>query len=179
MRRMITVVATMVVLAAGMACAQTDLDEADYQNIDKLHNKIIRMKREMDHLMKDILSTYPTQTGVAAGVFGQDVKVDVMEGDKMIDVKADLPGMEKDKIDITLDKNKFLKISGTRDVLKKEEKPGAVIQERMSGHFERVIELPAECLSSGINATYKNGVLDISIPKKKEGKEEQVKIQVM
>jgi len=166
-----------VLLIAGLACAQSDLTDEDYKNLDQLHNKLIRMKKEMDRLMKDVISTYPQGEG-AFGGYGQDVKVDIVETDKEMIVKADLPGMEKDRIDITLEKSRLLKIAGKRDVLKQVTAPGVVRQERSSGRFERTVELPSEGLTDGIKANYQNGVLEIVIPKKKSEKEEKVTIRV-
>jgi HSP20 family protein len=162
---------------AGIAYAETGPTEQDYKNLDELRVKLSRMRREMDRFMRDIISDYPGQA-VSVDVVGQGVRVDVSETDKDVLVKVDLPGMDKSKMEITLDNNKILKISGDREEYKKEETPSMVKQERMSGHFERVLELPVECLSEGIKATYKNGVLDIAIPKKEPGKKETVKINV-
>jgi HSP20 family protein len=153
--------------------------DKDYENLDELRAKLVRMKREMDRFMKDIISTYPNQAVNAVDVFGGDVKVDVTEGAKDVIVKADLPGMDKDKIEITLMNNKILKIGGSRNVVKEDKPQGVVRQERMSGNFERVLELPAECLNEGITATYDNGVLEVIIPKKKPGEAEAVKIKVL
>lgn len=165
------------VMLSAAAYADTEPTDADYKNLDELRTKLVRMRREMDKFMKDVITDYPN-AGVSAKGFGQDVKVDVSETDKDVIVKADLPGMDKDKLEVTLDNNRILKIAGSRDVYKKEEGPNVITQERMSGKFERVLELPAECLSEGIKATYKNGVLDIVIPKKEQGKKEAVKINV-
>ncbi len=175
-------IAIIVLLLASLVCpayAGTDPGDDEYKDLDQLHNKIVRMKKEMDRLMKDIVSTYPEQEGAASGLFGEDVKVDIAQTDKDIIVRADLPGMTKDKIEITLEKNKILKIAGARETVKKETAPGMVKQERSLGKFERVLELPAEGMSEGITASYKDGVLEIVIPKKKTLEEEKVKIKVM
>jgi HSP20 family protein len=165
------------VLVSGIAFAQVNDDE-DQTAIDmkKIREKIVRTKTEFDKLMKDVLSTYPEGY---AGSYGQDVKIDVMDSGKNMIVRADLPGMEKDKIDITLDKNKFLKISGSREIVKSQTAPGIVRQERSVGRFERMVELPFEGTSLGIMASYKDGVLEIVIPKKESTKEETIKVQVM
>ncbi|MFA6142450.1 MAG: Hsp20/alpha crystallin family protein [Candidatus Omnitrophota bacterium] len=177
MRKILVSIALLVAMA-GSACAVTTPTEQDYKNLDELRAKLVRMRREMDKFIKDIVSTYPDQAVNAVDVFGADVKVDVAQTDKDVIVKADLPGMDKDKIEVTLINNKVLKIGGTRDVVKKETSSGMVRQERMTGRFERVLELPVECMNEGINAAYKNGVLEIDIPKIKPGKEEAVKIKV-
>jgi len=176
--RKIFILYAILIAVIGSAYAETVPTEEDYKNIDELRVKLMRMKKEMDRFVKDIVSTYPDQALNAVDVFGQDVKVDIAQTDKDVIVRADLPGMDKDKIEVTLLNNKILKIGGTRNVEKKEAAPGMVRQERMSGKFERVLELPVECLNEGIRAAYNNGVLEVDIPKKKPGKEEEVKINV-
>ncbi len=166
------------IFIAGTANAVAVPSDEDYKNLDDLRVKLVRMRREMDKFIKDIMATYPNQTAETAGIFGQDVRVDVVQTDNDIMVKADLPGMDKDKIEIALENNKMLKIAGSRESVKSQATPGLITQERMTGRFERVLELPAECMSEGIRATYKNGVLEVVIPKKKITKEEVVKINV-
>jgi len=63
------------ILAAGMAGGATDLTDEDYKDMAQLKKKLVRMKREMDSFMKDIISTYPDQATGAVDMFGQDVKV--------------------------------------------------------------------------------------------------------
>ena len=164
-------------LAIGTLYAETGPTEQDYQNLDQMREKLMRLRREMDRFMKDVIVN-PGDQGGNMAVFGQDVRVDVAENDNDVIVKADLPGMSKDKIDITLENNRMLKISGSREVTTKQESPGIVKQERMSGRFERVLALPADCESRGIKATYKEGVLEIVLPKKKNAREETIKVNV-
>ncbi|MFA5146280.1 MAG: Hsp20/alpha crystallin family protein [Candidatus Omnitrophota bacterium] len=175
MKKMICAVILSLV-CAGSIYAATDIEEPDYEELDKLHTKIVRMKREMDRLMKDVMSTY--QETSASG-FGSEVRVDVIENDKEMIVKADLPGMEKDRIDVTLEKSRVLKLAGMREVMKSQAAPGMVKQERSLGKFERIIELPAEGMNEGIKASYKDGVLEIVIPKKEPSRDKAVKINVI
>jgi len=167
----------MVALASALIHAEAVTEDDEYKDFDKLHRKLVRMKKEMDSLMTDIVAT-PPQAGSAITGFGQDVKIDVSEDAANIIIRADLPGMEKDKIDVTLERNRFLKISGTREMEKRETTPGVIKQERSLGKFERVIELPIECKNMGIEANYKNGVLEMVIPKKEMKQAEKVKIDV-
>ena len=172
----------LILSAATCAYAQNarDDDSMTDQELTALRKRISQMKRQMDLLMGDIISA-PAATGAAAkrGAFGSDVYVDIVQDEKSVIVRADLPGMEKDKIDITLDNDRLLKISGSREMLKDERSPGVVRQERFSGKFSKVIEMPCEVTPVGIGATYKEGVLEITIPKKKMSpKEESVKINI-
>lgn len=166
---------------AGLCYAQTAPSQEDQESLDmqKVREKIVRTKREFDKLMKDVLATYSDKEGSVLGAFGQDIKVDIVDTGKNMIVRADLPGMDKDKIDITLDNGKFLKIAGTREIKVTQQSPGMVRQERSIGRFERVIELPSEGTSYGVMASYKDGVLEVVIPKKTPAKEETVKIKVM
>ncbi len=173
-----TILAVLIaVFALGGVCHAVELTDEDYKDMDRLRSKLVRMKTMMDTLMKEVVSASPYDYA-SGGTFGENVKVDITEDEKNITVKADLPGMGKDRIDITLEKSKILKISGTREVVKKEASPGVVRQEREYGKFQRALELPCECKEEGIKATYKDGVLEIVIPKKEPSKKDSVKIKV-
>lgn len=177
MKRLLAAI-LLLALFAGASLADNMPTDKDYQNLDQLRAKLVRMRKEMDRFMKDIVGPYADMDKAGVGVFGQDVRVDVAENDKDIVVKADLPGMAKDKIDITLTNDRILTIAGSREVVTQKNSPGVVRQERMSGRFERALQLPADCESQGIKATYNEGVLEITLPKKKGAKEEKIKVNV-
>ncbi len=183
MKKTLMVIAALF-LAASLAIAQVydkptvDDQTQDEKNLEILSKKLVRMKKDMDKFIKDMSATYQGQEGTFTAPFGSDVKIDIVEKDKDFIVTADLPGMDKDKIDVMLEGGKILKISGTRHMETTQTTPGVVRQERMEGKFERVIELPAECKSEGINASYTNGVLEITIPKMEPAKMAAVKVKV-
>ncbi len=179
-------IAVIICLLSGSALFAQSFDERtadeqaqDEKNLEILSKRLIRMKKGMDKFVKDMTTVYSGAAGdTGTAPFGSDVKVDIVENDKDFLVTADLPGMEKDKIDVVLEGGKMLKISGMRSVEKKVEAPGVVRQERMEGRFERILELPAECKGEGIIASYNNGVLEITIPKKEPAQKEAVKVKV-
>ena len=178
MKKIISIVLVGVFLSS-FAYAQNTTDEMSDKDLAAVRAKLNRLKRQMDLLIKDVMWTPSLANNVAAQNFVGNVNVDILQNDKFVMVKADLPGMEKDKIDIVLDNERFLKISGAREIIKSQESPGVFKQERFSGNFSKAVELPCEVMSTGINATYKDGVLEITIPKKVKGvKEEIVKISV-
>ena len=167
------------IFVAGFAYAAVPAGNDDvYKDLDQLKLQIRKMKREMSGLMKEITTDYSSDSKALIEGWGQDIRIDVTENDKDVFVRADLPGMDKDKIEVTLEQNKLLKIAGSRDIVKDQSSPGVVVQERARGVFSRTIELPVECRSDGIKASYNNGVLDISIPKKEKTKEDTIKIKV-
>ena len=181
----LTIVIVISIIAASLAFAQSyertaaDDQAQEEKNLEILSKRLVRMKKEMDKFVKDMSATYSdAQSSPVMTSFGSDVKVDITENDKSFIVTADLPGMDKDKIDIAMESGRILKISGMRNMEKKVTAPGVVKQERMEGKFERVLELPAECMSEGISASYNNGVLEIIIPKKEPVKKESVKVKV-
>lgn len=177
MKKSLIVILIGIFLTAG-ACAQGAIDDNTAQDLSALRKKIREAKRELDLLMKDIVSNASVVSDAVLTGSGEDIKVDILQNDKSVVVKADLPGMEKDKINITLENNRLLKIAGSREVLKSQSAPGMVRQERFYGSFEKMVGLPCEVEHSGINATYKDGVLEITIPKKAQAKEEKIKISV-
>jgi HSP20 family protein len=179
-------IAVIICLLGGSALSAQTYDNVpaddqvqDEKNLEILSKRLIRMKKGMDKFVKDMTTVYSGAAGDAGTApYGSDVKVDIVENDKDFIVTADLPGMDKDKIDVMLEGGKMLKISGMRSVEKKEEAPGMVRQERMEGRFERILELPGECKNEGISASYNNGVLEITIPKKEPVKKDTIKVKV-
>lgn len=153
-------------------------DDTTAQDLSTLRKKLSRVKREMDLLVKDMVSGASMASDAVLKDCAGDVSVDILQNEKNVIVRADLPGMDKDKMNITLESGRFLKISGSREVLKSQNAPGVVRQERFFGSFEKTTELPCEVENSGISATYKDGVLEITIPKKTQANENKIKINV-
>jgi HSP20 family protein len=90
--------------------------------------------------------------------------VDVNETEKDIRVIAELPGMEPEDIDISLDQN-ALRIRGEKRADKEEQGKHYYRVERSYGSFQRVIPLPSEVDEDKIDATYKRGILKVVLPK--------------
>jgi HSP20 family protein len=91
-------------------------------------------------------------------------RVDVVEHDQEIEVSVELPGMDKDDIDVTLSKD-TLTISGEKQDKKEDHGRNYYHVERSYGSFHRSIPLPARVNERGAEAAFKKGVLTISLPK--------------
>jgi HSP20 family protein len=104
-------------------------------------------------------------------------RLDVSETDKEIEVIADLPGLEKKDIDISLD-NGVLVIKGEKKEEYKETDKHVHRMERRYGSFYRALRLPTEVKSDKIEASFKNGVLKITLPKSEEAKKKIARIEV-
>jgi len=102
--------------------------------------------------------------------------VDVVEHEDKFLVKADLPGMKKEDLDITLvDGHLTLKGEKKQETEIKEENYHRI--ERYSGSFRRTIEMPSTVDAEKVAASYRDGVLEITIPKKEEVKPKQIKVE--
>ena len=104
-------------------------------------------------------------------------KIDVYEIKDTLVVKADLPGIDKDKIKIEV-KNGTLTIKGERSEEDKTEEHSAYRLERKFGSFLRSFPLPADADSDKIRAQYKDGVLQVSVPMTKGTMSKEIKVEI-
>jgi HSP20 family protein len=102
--------------------------------------------------------------------------VDVHDNKDTVTVKAELPGMKKDEINISL-QDGVLTLSGERKGSRDSKNGGAFRSERWFGRFERSISLPRPVDSKGIKATYTDGILTVELAKAEEAKPKQIKIE--
>jgi len=103
--------------------------------------------------------------------------VDIRETEQEIVLKADIPGLNFEDIDVHLE-NGTLTLRAERKFDKSEDKGGWHRQERTYGKFERVFDLPDTIEVDAVKADYKNGVLTVTLPKKEVAKPKQIKVQV-
>jgi HSP20 family protein len=92
-------------------------------------------------------------------------------------VKADIPGLDKEDIDISVHGD-TLTIKGEKKEEKESKDKGLVKTERFYGSFNRSLTLPSEVDAAKVKASYNNGVLELTLPKKEESKPKQIKIDV-
>jgi HSP20 family protein len=103
--------------------------------------------------------------------------VDVYEDKDNLHVKAELPGLKKEDIQISL-QDGYLNLSGERKQEEKKESGEYCRAERWVGRFERSISLPCRVQADNIKATYNEGVLLVTLPKAEEAKPRQIPITV-
>jgi HSP20 family protein len=103
--------------------------------------------------------------------------VDVFEkGDEVI-VKAEVPGISKDRIEVKLT-DTMLTLSGEKSKEEEVKDHDYYRCERSFGSFSRTVELPATVKTDAATATFKDGVLEIHIPKTEQAKQKQIKVEV-
>ncbi|HEB76058.1 MAG TPA: Hsp20/alpha crystallin family protein [Nitrospirae bacterium] len=98
------------------------------------------------------------------------------EGDDVV-VKAEMPGIKKDDVDVSLTENSIT-ISGEKKKEEKVERKNYYRLERSYGSFSRTFRLPAEVQSDKAKAKFKDGVLEVRIPKTEEAKKREKKVKV-
>ncbi len=101
--------------------------------------------------------------------------VDLYEKDGHFVIKAELPGVNKDGIKIDL-KDRVLTLSGERTYDNEVKEENYYRKERSYGKFQRAFRLPADVDSDKIKAEFKDGVLQVEVPKPEERKAKQVTI---
>jgi HSP20 family protein len=103
--------------------------------------------------------------------------VDVYETDNSYVLKADLPGIKKEDINLDVNNN-TLTIKGDKIFEEKVEKDNYLRIERRYGSFSRSFTLSEKVDKENITANYKNGVLEVTLPKKEEAKPKEIKVEV-
>ena len=103
--------------------------------------------------------------------------LDVFQDKDHVFVKAELPGMKKEDIRISLHEN-TLTISGERKQEQEVKEGDGYRSERFFGRFHRSVTLPLAVQTSDVKAQYKDGILAITLPKAEEAKPRQIEVQV-
>ena len=130
-----------------------------------------RLKGEINRILDS--RSWPTLSN-----FGENwlPSLDVYQDKDKVTVQAELPGFKKEDINVSIDGD-VLTISGERK--HEQESPGTepYRAERFYGRFEREVTLPSEVDPEKANASYKDGVLCIYLPKTEQSKRKQIEVQ--
>ena len=103
--------------------------------------------------------------------------VDVFETEDELVIKADLPDVAEKDLDVQIENN-MLTIRGERKFEQKVKEENYLRMERAYGSFSRSFSLPNTVNTEAIKAEYKDGVLNVTLPKRAESKPKQVKVAV-
>lgn len=102
-------------------------------------------------------------------------KMDIVDRDDDVLVRVDLPGVKKEDVDVSLTDN-TVTVKGSTSEEKKEEKGDYYRCETMQGSFSRTMSLPSEVDGSKAKSTFKDGVLEVVVPKLEKAHRHSVKI---
>ena len=140
---------------------------------------------EMDRLFEDYFSRgwmrpfrweWPSLGELAKPFEGKMPKVDVIERDDEVVVKAELPGVEKKDLDVSVTENSVT-IKGTTSHEEKEEKGNYYRCEISRGAYARTVALPSYVDADKAKASFKDGVLELKLPKVEKSKRRSIEIK--
>ena len=137
--------------------------------LESLHQDINRLFENF------FTEEWPMESG--QGKMMLSPKFDVTENDKIIELSAELAGVEEKDLDVSVD-GKVLTVKGEKKEEIKEDKKDYHLSERRYGSFKRSFTLPDGLDLDKVEASFKNGVLKISLPKSPEAKTNHKKIKV-
>jgi HSP20 family protein len=153
--------------------------ESFFREMDSLH-------KEMDRLFEDFwkgsgrhsMMTTPWQSMLTPWSRTEVMpRVDETEDEKAFHIQVELPGMDKEDVDITLS-NGMLMIRGEKKREDEEKGKDFYRKERSFGSFRRTLPIPAEVNEQAIEASFKKGVLYIELPKSEEARKKVTHIDV-
>ena len=131
------------------------------------------LREQINRVFADLLE----RTGEESNLTAWAPAVDIFETEHELVVKADLPDVDPQDLDIHVENN-ILTIRGERKFEKDVKEENYLRIERAYGSFTRSFSLASTVNSEAIKADYRNGVLTLSIPKREEAKPKQIKVNV-
>ena len=144
---------------------------AAWQNLGGLSG----LRDEIDRLFELPLSEL---TRTSQLLSGWSVALDVYEDTDNVYVKAEMPGMKKEDINLSLHDGS-LSISGERKSETSHEGTETLRTERFYGRFQRTVTLPTPVAIDKVKAQYKDGVLSVTLPKAEEAKPKHIDVKVV
>ncbi len=132
--------------------------------------------RGLQEEMNRVFSDFFGEAGERSLV-GVTPDVDVVDTKDAVKVKVELPGVKKEDVHISL-KDDVLTIRGEKKEEKEEKGENRYLMERSYGTFSRSFTLPSRVVADRVEASYKDGVLVIILPKAEEDKSREVQVKV-
>jgi len=136
--------------------------------------RLSNLREEIDRLFEAQLAELARSTQLLSG---WTPALDVFEDKDNIFVKAELPGMKKEEIELSLH-DWSLSISGERKSENKYEDAEVYRAERFVGKFQRTVALPSPVAADKVKAQYKEGILTVTLPKTEEAKPKHIDVSV-
>jgi HSP20 family protein len=145
---------------------------------------LLRIENEMERMFRDFWKGprfsfgWPEELRLRnSDVSLQVPAVEIYDEKDDIVVKAELPGMKKEDLEINL-AGDILTIRGEKKKEEEVKEKDYYYSERSFGSFERLIDIPQKVLSDKVRAIFKDGVLEIRLQKSEEAKKKEIKIKI-
>jgi HSP20 family protein len=136
---------------------------------------VVSIQDEMNRLFDDFFGRPVLKTGWTEGVWSPTV--DVSEDKDNVIIRAEMPGMSKEDVKISIQDN-VLTLKGEKKQEKEEKDKNYHRIERSYGSFCRSFQLPTSVKSDKVKASYKDGVLSVTLPKTEEVKPKEIPIGI-
>jgi HSP20 family protein len=137
---------------------------------------VSRFQKEMNRLLEDFFGETAEERAPAEVM--RVPSVDVVDRDNDILVRAEMPGIDKDNIQVQATPDAVM-IKAEMRKEEEEKKESYVRRERRMGTYQRLVPLPNEVKPDQVKATYKDGVLEIVLPKSDQAKMKQpIKVNI-
>jgi HSP20 family protein len=133
-----------------------------------------RLRSDLDSLFSRFFDDWGDVNPAHAGTYWPAVDISEREDDLL--VRAELPGMTADDIDIEVEGHSLM-IRGEKKDETEESGERYHYVERRSGSFQRMIQLPNEVDAEKIDASYKDGVLTVTLPKSEAAKPKRISVK--
>jgi HSP20 family protein len=135
------------------------------------------IQERMNQIFEDALArNRGREEGIRSGMWTP--AVDIYENTDSVVVKAELPGVEKDQISVEV-KDGILSLRGERKFEKEVKEESYHRIERAYGSFQRSFSLPVSVDQEKVTAKFRDGVLEVKLPKKEQAKPKQIKVNVV
>jgi HSP20 family protein len=133
--------------------------------------------RQMEDTMNRLWRGIGTTQGYQEGAEGWNILMDVVQKKDEIDVKAAIPGVNPEDIDVTVEDG-VLTIRAEKKTETETEDEKYLIRECSTGSFYRALRLPDTVDTEKIESHYENGILTVVMPKAEEKKKKQIQVKV-
>jgi HSP20 family protein len=145
---------------------------------DWLETPLARFRDEMDNLFERFFGERwgPSALEAWPARFGFGPRIELAETENDICLKVELPGVDPKDVDIRVEGN-VLSLRGEKKQEKEEKKKDYHYVERQYGGFQRSVQLPSSVDANKIDASYKDGVLTVTIAKKPEAKAKKITVR--
>jgi HSP20 family protein len=154
-----------------------------WRPLSAIAREMSRAEREMERMFEDFLGrpwpglSWPRRLRLWEDLATRGPAIEVYEEKDDVVVKAELPGMRKEDLEVNISDN-FLTIKGEKKKEEEVEEKGYYYSERSYGSFTRTVEIPKDIQPDKVRASFKDGVLEVRLPKTEEAKRKEVKIKV-
>lgn len=136
---------------------------------------------ELDRLSREMQPAFGglgRPSSIRAGTRGAFPAINIGTSPKSIEVYAFAPGIDPAKLEVSIDQG-LLTIAGERatDLPEESDKPSIYASERYAGSFKRVVSLPEDVDAARIEARYRDGMLQVSVPRRESAQPKRIEVK--